>query len=314
MHPLDRRVVRRALDLVATPVVVLLTLGVLQASAQSPLETFPVWPGQPPGETATLPPEADTSTADSDKVAGRTVIRLGNVSTPTLTVHPAPAGIATGAAVVVCPGGGHRILAMDLEGSEVAAWLNAQGVTAFVLKYRVPAREPGPRWRVAVDDAQRAMSLVRSRAASFGVDPSRIGILGFSAGGETAGLTALLPERQYAPVDAVDQVPYRPDFVILAYAAGMATQDGTGLREYVRVTKDTPPMFLVHAQDDFVPVQNSVLLFLALKAAGVPSELHVYAAGGHGYGLRETDSPVTTWHHRAAAWMKASGWLTRRSQ
>jgi acetyl esterase/lipase len=239
MHALGRRSVRRAVGPVVAPVVALLTIGVLQASAQSPRESFPVWPGQPPGETASLPPEADTSTADSDKVAGRSVIRLGNVSTPTLTVYPAPVGIATGAAVVVCPGGGHRILAMDLEGSEVAAWLNAQGVTAFVLKYRVPARDPGPRWRAAVDDAQRAMSVVRSRATSFGVDPSRIGMLGFSAGGETAGLTALLPERQYTPVDAVDQVPYRPDFVILAYAAGMATQDGTALRDYVRVTKDT---------------------------------------------------------------------------
>lgn len=290
----------------------MLAFGVLQASAQPPLEVLPIWPAQPPGETGTLPQEADTSTADSDKVAGLTVIRLGNVSTPTLTVYPAPAHIATGAAVVICPGGGHRILAMDLEGSEVAAWLNAQGVTAFVLKYRVPAREPGPRWRAAVDDAQRAISLVRSRAASFGIDPARIGILGFSAGGEAAGLTALLPARQYTAVDAVDQVPYRPDFVVLAYATGMATRDGAGLHEYIHVTKDTPPMFLVHAQDDFVPVQNSVLLFLALKAAGVPSELHVYAAGGHGYGLRETAQPVTTWHHRAAAWMKASGWLARR--
>lgn len=122
----------------------------------------------------------------------------------------------------------------------------------------------------------------------------------------------MLDGRQYTPVDAADTIAYRPDFVMLAYAAGIANEARTGLRDYIRVTSDTPPMFLVQAQDDFVPVQNSVLLFLALKAHGVPAELHVYDKGGHGYGLRETEQPVTTWHHRAAEWMKAGGWLTRR--
>lgn len=275
-------------------------------------ETFAVWPGPPPGASVDLPPEADTTTEAGDLVAGRRVIRLGNVSTPTVTVYRPPAALATGTGVVICPGGGHRILAMDLEGSEVAEWLNSLGVTAFVLKYRVPSR-PGRehRWEAAVEDAQRAMSVVRTRAAEFGVDPTRLGILGFSAGGETAGLTAFLDGRQYAPVDAADGASFRPDFVLLAYAAGMATQDGTALRDYVTITPQSPPTFIIQAQDDFVPVQNALRLGLALKEQQVPFELHVYAEGGHGYGLRETAQPVTTWHHRAAAWMKMRGLLAR---
>jgi len=275
-------------------------------------EVLRVWPDAPPGDATTLPPEADTSNGVSDLVAGRSVIRLGNVTTPTLTVYPAPAARATGAAVVICPGGGHRILAMDIEGSEVAAWLNGLGVTAFVLKYRVPARTPGPRGRAAVEDAQRAISLVRSQAARHRIDPARIGVLGFSAGGEAAGVAAIQPTRQYPATDTVDAVSHRPDFAILAYPAWLANDAGTGLRDGLTVSRDTPPMFLVQAQDDFVPVANSVQMFLALKAHGVPAELHVYAAGGHGYGLRATTQPVTTWQHRAADWLKASGWLSPR--
>lgn len=289
-------------------------LAAAQAATREAAATFAVWPGPPPGGPVDLPPEADTSTAASDLVAGRPVIRLGNVTTPTITVYRAPADRATGTGVVICPGGGHRILAMDLEGSEVAAWLNDLGVTAFVLKYRVPSRQDrAHRWEAAVEDAHRAMSLVRSRAAEFGVDPARLGILGFSAGGETAGLTAFAGTRRYPRIDAVDDVPFRPDFAILAYAAGMATPEGTSLRDYVSIAPTSPPTFLVHAQDDFVPVQNAVEVFLALKQHDVPAELHIYASGGHGYGLRETREPVTTWHHRAADWLRARGLLARGS-
>lgn len=301
--------VRRAASVLAC----LLALPAARSAAQAPADTFTVWPGTPPGAPASLPPEVDTTAGGGERVAGRSVIRLGNVTTPTLTVYKPAGGTANGTAVVICPGGGHRILAMDLEGSEAAAWLNSLGVTAFVLKYRVPTR-PGAehRWDAAVEDGQRAMSLVRSRAAEFGIDPGRLGMLGFSAGGETAGLTAFLRDRRYARIDAVDDVPYRPDFVMLGYAAGMVTEDGTALRDYVAVTPASPPTFIVQAQDDFVPVQNALRLGLALKQHGVPFELHVYAAGGHGYGLRETEAPVTTWHHRAADWLRARGLLTRR--
>jgi acetyl esterase/lipase len=283
------------------------------ASAADPAETLKLWPGTPPGdENVKLEPEQDITKPEDKLIAGRRIIKLANVATPTLAVFPAPSDKATGASVIVCPGGGHRILAWDLEGTEVAEWLNSLGVTAFVLKYRVPARTTERRWTAAVQDAQRAMSLVRSRAGEWGLDQNRIGILGFSAGGETAGLTAIFgAERQYAALDDVDKVPSRPDFALLIYPGGLADRETKQLQEYVKVTSETPPMFFVHAFDDGVPVESSVLTFLKLKQAGVPSELHVYDRGGHGYGLRPTDAPVTSWPERAEGWMRASGWLTK---
>src|SRR5688572_6307731 len=185
-------------------------LAALVASCVSALEAAPLtlnlWPGNPPGETKTLPPEGD-QTKDSDRlVGGRRIIKLGNISTPQIAVYRPSRDKDTGAAVVICPGGGHNILAYDLEGTEVAEWLNTLGVTGIVLKYRVPTRTPTDRrWTAAVQDAQRAMSLVRSKAAEWNLDPKRIGILGFSAGGETAAFTTLFTERLYEPVDAIDQ-------------------------------------------------------------------------------------------------------------
>jgi acetyl esterase/lipase len=274
-----------------------------------------VWPERPPGDNPDLPPEADTTKPGDNLIAGRPVIRLGNVSTPTISVfRPAPEK-DTGAAVIVCPGGGHHILAWDLEGTEVAEWLNSIGVTGIVLKYRVPFRNPERRWEAAVQDAQRAMSLVRSRAEEWHIDPQRIGILGFSAGGETAALTALFgSERQYAAMDAVDDVSSRPDFAVLIYPGGLVERDNSRLRNHVRVRDDSPPMFLVHAFNDGVAVQHSLLLFLALKEQNVPSELHVYHTGGHGYGLRQTDAPVTGWPAQCEAWLRASQWLERAAK
>ncbi|MCS7466999.1 alpha/beta hydrolase [Stieleria sp. ICT_E10.1] len=275
-----------------------------QVAAGDPI-VLNVWPGMPPGETKTLPAEADQTKPDDKLIAGRRIIKLGNVSTPQIAVYQPPADKSNGTAVVICPGGGHHILAYDLEGTEVAEWLNSIGVTAIVLKYRVPARDPDRRWGAAVQDAQRAMSLVRSRAEEWGIDPARIGICGFSAGGETAGLTALFQEeRQYEAVDKVDQVSIRPDFAMLIYAAGMVEKGTTQLHDYIKVTQDTPPMFFAHAFDDRVSVHNCLTLAGALKEAGVPAELHVYATGGHGYGLRVTDQPVTRWPEQAANWMK----------
>lgn len=167
---------------------ILTLISALGGSPFNPLmpaerDVLPLWPGKPPGETKELPPEADTTTPESNTIAGRPLMRIGNVSTPTLTVYPAPADKATGTSMVICPGGGHYILAWDLEGTEVAVWLNSIGVTAFVLKYRVPGREESPRWRAAVQDAQRAMSLVRSRAKEFNIDPPARGHHGvFSRG------------------------------------------------------------------------------------------------------------------------------------
>jgi acetyl esterase/lipase len=291
-----------------------LALTALAAAAPAPL-VLNVWPGTPPGETKPLPPEGDTTKNDGRMVAGRRVIRIGNVSTPQLAVYQPAKDKANGAAVVICPGGGFNILAYDLEGTEVAAWLNSIGVTAVVLKYRVPARDPHKRWLAPVQDAQRAMSIVRSNASAWGLDPKRIGILGFSAGGATAGYTALFRDaRQYPAIDAVDAVSSRPDFALLIYTAYFVERGQTALNPALPVTftADAPPMFLVHAFDDGVPVQNALLIAAELKKVNVPAEVHVYDTGGHGYGLRPVpELPVTTWPQRAEAWLARRGLLKK---
>lgn len=271
--------------------------------------TLNVWPGKPPGETKELPPEADQTKPQDRLIAGRRIIKLGNVSTPQLAMYRPAKAKDTGAAVVICPGGGHHILAYDLEGTEVAEWLNEIGVTGIVLKYRVPFRDPEKRWLAAVQDAQRAMSLVRSKALEWKLDPKRIGILGFSAGGQVAGLASIFDEqRQYPPLDDVDKIACRPDFAVLVYPGGFEVKGQPMLRDEVQVTKQSPPMFFVHAFDDGVTALNTLLLATELKKVGVSAEVHVYATGGHGYGLRHVDGqPVTDWPKPCEAWLKTTG-------
>lgn len=272
-----------------------------------------VWPAKAPGETKELPPEVD-QTKDSDKlIAGRRIIKLANVSTPQLAVYRPTKEKDTGAAVVICPGGGFNILAYDLEGTEVAEWLNSIGVTGIVLKYRVPARDPQKRHLAALQDTQRALSLARSKAGEWGIDPKRIGVLGFSAGGAAAGMAALeFAERSYPALDAVDQVSCRPDFAFLIYAAYFVERGQSELRAGVKVPKDAPPTFFVHAFDDGVPVQNALLLAAEFKKVNVPVEVHTYDIGGHGYGLRYiAEQPVTTWPARASEWMARRGLLKK---
>lgn len=293
------------------PIASFLTLCAV-AGAAVPQPVLNVWPGTPPGETKALPAEADQTKPTDRLIAGRRIIKLGNVSTPQLAVYRPSKDKANGTAVIVCPGGGFNILAYDLEGTEVAEWLNSIGVTAIVLKYRVPARTPGKRWLAAVQDAQRTMSIVRSRAREWGIDPQRIGMLGFSAGGATAAYTALLAERQYPAIDPADEMSSRPDFALLIYTGGFVERGQAQLNHEVRVPANPPPMFLVHAFDDNVPVQNALLLAAELRAAGGSAELHVYDAGGHGYGLRHVpELPVTTWPARAEDWMRRRGLLQR---
>ncbi len=247
-------------------------------------------------------------------IAGRRLIRLGNVSTPTLTVYkPAPEK-DTGAAVLICPGGGYNILAYDLEGSEVCEWLNSIGVTGVLLKYRVPRRPGLPQHAAPLQDAQRAMGLVRQQAKELGIDPNRLGVLGFSAGGHlAAALSNNHTERTYPVVDDADKLSCKPDFAVLVYPAYLTQKDkGDILTPEMAVSAtNTPPTFLVMAQDDGVRVENVLFYSLALKNAKVPAEAHIYPTGGHGYGLRRTDNPVTWWPDRAADWMKASGFLKR---
>lgn len=268
--------------------------------------TIPLWPDRPPGETNTVSAERDLSKPGERFVAGKPVIRLGHVSQPSITVYRPQADKDTGAAVVVCPGGGYSILAWDLEGTEVCEWLNSIGVTGVLLKYRVPKRENGP-----LQDVQRALGLVRHRANEWGINPQRIGVLGFSAGGNLAAeLGASFGARNYLAVDAADTVSCRPDFQVLVYPAYLVQKgEPEKIAPNVAVTTNTPPTFLLMAADDPVRVENVLGYSLALKQAQVPFELHVYPTGGHGYGLRRTSEPVTHWPELVAAWMKNHGWL-----
>lgn len=291
-----------------TMVLVLLLSGLVQAEDR-PL-TLDLWPGKPPGPIAAMAEEKDTTKEKDNLIAGRRVIRLGNVSRPTITVYRPAKAKEGGPCVLVCPGGGYHILAMDLEGTEVCEWLNGLGITAVLLKYRVPAPKTGPRHLAPLMDAQRAMSLIRSKAGEWKIDPKKIGILGFSAGGHLSAMTATsYDKRVYDQVDSVDEVSSRPDFAVLVYPGYLVDRKRERLSEELRVTKETPPMFLVHAGDDPVPAESSVLMYLALKKAGVAAELHVYGSGGHGYGLRKTSKPVTAWPARCEEWLRERGWL-----
>lgn len=269
---------------------------------QKPIE---LWPSTPPGRIAAKGEELDTTNEKGNKVAGKSVIRLGNVSKPTLTIYQPPAEKNTGAAVLICPGGGYSILAYDLEGTEVCEWLNSIGVTAGLLKYRVPKSEGDPRPIEALQDAQRAMSLLRSRAADLGIDEKRIGVLGFSAGGHlSARLSTNNVTRAYEAVDEVDKVTCRPDFAVLVYPAYLIHKEA---EKELPVDAQTPRTFLTMAADDPVDADNVLKYALALKHAKVPVELHLYPSGGHGFGLRRTEAACTQWPDRAAEWMRSQG-------
>ncbi len=228
---------------------------------------------------------------------GDNIIRLTDVEIPSMTVYRAE-GAGPVPAVLVLPGGGFSILAMDLEGTEIAEWLNSRGITAAVLKYRVPKNPEG-----AFADAQRGMSLLRHQADALGINPGKIGIIGFSAGGNLAGkLCTNYAARAYEAIDEVDDISCRPDFAMLVYPY-LLNREGD-LAEGLEVTADTPPAILIHAQDDFVRAESSILYFLALKKAGVPAELHVFPSGGHGYGLRVTEHAVTRWPELCNVWLE----------
>jgi acetyl esterase/lipase len=286
-----------------------LAASLVVGAAEAPVA---LWPGRPPGDTPGMPAEADLTKPGENLVAGRRVIRLGHVSEPTFQVFRPPAGKDTGAAVLVCPGGGYHILALDLEGTEVCEWLNSVGVTGVLLKYRVPKRPGTEKQGPALQDAQRAMGLLRSRAGELGIDPARLGVLGFSAGGHLAAALSTTRERTYARIDAADDLACRPDFTVLIYPAYLTVkEENDRISPELRLTATTPPTFLSISADDPVRVEGVLLYTLALKQAGVPVELHVYPTGGHGYGLRRTENPVTFWPDRVGDWMRSRGWLAR---
>jgi acetyl esterase/lipase len=254
--------------------------------------------------------------------------RANDVSEPTMTMYP-PSGRNTGVAMVVLPGGGYQSLAMDLEGTEICDWLTSRGITCVLLKYRVP--DSGPTWRAghrynpkvltALQDAQRTLGLVRQHAREWHVDPHKVGVIGFSAGGHLAAMASTrFAKRTYAPVDAADRLGSRPDFAVIAYPGHLwahededpATRDNAdlALHPWIRVPADTPPTFLVQAEDDPVDnVRQSLAYYVALKGAGVPAEMHLYAQGGHAFGVRKKTLPIGRWTGLVEAWLRTIGML-----
>lgn len=265
--------------------------------------TLDLWPGKAPGEVKELPPES----YQPSKPGTLDVKRLGNVSRPQIAVYTPEK--PNGACVVIAPGGGYSILAIEHEGTDVAVWLNKLGVTAVLLKYRVPRREKQQPDNLAqLQDAQRALGVVRSRAVEWKIDPAKIGMLGFSAGGHLTATTCTnFSKRLYDPIDDADRISCRPDFAILIYPAYLAKKDTAELNETIRVTNETPPMFFAHASDDPVSSENSVALYRALKSKGVSAELHLYAKGGHGFGMKTDRGPVSSWPTRCEEWLKTRG-------
>jgi len=277
----------------------------------------PLWPGKPPNANAVPGPESVKT--GTDLIGGKPVVWVTNVSQPTITIY-APASRNTGAAVVVVPGGGFEGLAMDLEGTEVCDWLTPRGVTCVLLKYRVPSAPYD--WRCdcrphnlalslpSLADTQRALRLVRARAAEWHVDPHKVGILGFSAGGFiVAEASTNYRKRIYAPVDTVDKESARPDFALAIYP-GHLTTDFHTLNPNIPVTKDTPPTFVLQAEDDHVDGANQALVYYtAMTKAEAPAELHLYAHGGHAFGLRPTAEPITHWPELAEKWLGTIGMI-----
>ncbi|HZZ42066.1 MAG TPA: alpha/beta hydrolase [Tepidisphaeraceae bacterium] len=269
-----------------------------------------IWPGRVPDALPVLGEESVT------KGAGKSYLSVANVSQPTMTVY-SPAGRNTGAAVVVFPGGGYQILAIDLEGTEICDWLVSKGITAVLLKYRVPLKrgelysEPSPQ---ALEDAQRTLGLVRLHAAEWKIDPHKIGVIGFSAGGHmVAAVSTHFEKRLYRAVDAADEQSCRPDFAIACYPGHLWSEDeGMKLNPNVPVSGKTPPTFLVQAENDPVDnVNHSLVYYMALKKAGVPVEMHLYAEGGHGFGLRATTMPIGEWPELVERWLGTIGVISK---
>jgi acetyl esterase/lipase len=298
----------------------------------------PIWPGVAPDPQPVRGPEK-VETDPRALIGGRTVTGVSNVTQPTMTVYPAQ-GQDTGVAVVVFPGGGYQMLAIDLEGTDVCDWLAPRGITCVLLKYRVtdvgpyPKSGPYPESPMALEDAQRALGLVRAHAAEWHIDPQKIGVLGFSAGGHLSVAISLhFDKRLYAAVDAADQLSCRPDFVVALYPghlsrsaaesdAGVGVKpfplpsldllsladDNLGLNPDLHPGSQTPPTFLLQAEDDHIDsVYDSLSYYIALKKAGVPAEMHLYAQGNHAFGLRRTKLPITEWPDLVERWLRTIG-------
>lgn len=272
----------------------------------------PIWPGAVPDAQPLEGPEEFATVVDrvgrKKLIAGKPWSYVGKVSQPTLTVYSPPEK-NTGAAVVVFPGGGYQILAIDLEGTEACDWLVSKGITCVLLKYRVPGVRVGP-YRdcpTALQDAQRTMGLVRYHAAEWHIDPHKIGVLGFSAGGHMcAAISTHFGKRLYPAVDAADKESCRPDFAVLLYPGHLAVPETKWtLNPDIKISSQTPPSFLIQAEDDPVDnIKNSLVYLAALKKAGVSVEMPTFTKGGHAFGLRRTELPITRWPQLVETWLQ----------
>jgi acetyl esterase/lipase len=308
----------------------------------------PIWPGAAPDAQPVAGPEVATTRTKSDFVGGRPWTYISNISLPTMTVY-SPIVKNTGAAVVVFPGGGYQILAIDLEGTEVCDWLTAKGITCVLLKYRVPGLAlypksapypksgPYPESPIALEDAQRTVGLVRLNAVKWHIDPQKIGVLGFSAGGHlSAAMSTHFEKRLYPAVDAADKESCRPDFAVVIYPGHLSlsaaewdarqgakklalphpdrlaqADESLALNPDLHITRQTPPTFLLQAEDDHVDnVNDSLAYYIALKRVGVPVEMHLYAHGGHAFGLRPTKFPITEWPQLVETWLTTIGMIS----
>lgn len=276
-------------------------------------QQMPLWPGTPP-DAKPLPGPEKINVGKGHLIGGKPVISITNIDRPTMTVY-GPNGKNTGAAVLVIPGGGFEILAMDLEGTEVCDWLVAKGIACVLLKYRVPSHPYD--WQTntrphnlevpveSLEDTQRAMRLVRFHAAEWHIDPHKLGVLGFSAGGYlVAQISTNFAKPLYAPADDADKQSSRPDFAVAVYPGHLSTEDNQ-LNPNVPVSKETPPTFIVQAEDDNVDgVEQALVYYRALSDAEVPVEMHLYAKGGHAFGLRPTQLPITHWPVLVEEWLR----------
>jgi acetyl esterase/lipase len=281
-----------------------------------------IWPGKVPDESGSIGAERFrmSPALDRKQVEVTEPTRMvTDVAKPTITIYRPPKEQDNRTAILICPGGGYWNLYWQLEGEEVAAWLNSLGVTGIILKYRVPRRPDEPQGEPArrpLADAQRAVSLVRSKAGEWGIHPERIGIVGFSAGGHLAIATATsFDKRTYEPIDDVDKISCRPDFSIPVYSGYLKAKDKDELASGLRIPSGTPPVFLAHGGDDIIsPPENSLLMYLALKRAGVSAELHIYAGATHDFGVRKSEHPCSTWTESCANWLRNLGFLPLRAK
>lgn len=283
----------------------------LLGSVQAQVSEIAIWPAGIPSDAKSLSPAVIESAKQRSNQS-----RIAYVETPSLSVYLAPKERANGCAVIICPGGGYNILAWPKEGLEVAEWFNSIGVSAFVLKYRVPRRDPQRIHWEPMQDVQRAIRLVRSRAEEWKIDPNRIGVLGFSAGGHLSVMAGVrFNEKAYPRVDQIDDISCRPNFICPIYAAYLADgyrDDVAELGELVTITSDTPPVFMAVTWDDKMRGAQAALMLAELKKKNVPAELHVFTQGGHGYGMRDNGKPVSAWKTDLAAWLTSMQFIPPR--